>query len=399
MKAVLAYSGGLDTSVILKLLQERMGAEVITVTVDVGQQDDFTEIEGKAYRLGAVKHYTIDAKREFTENYVYEAVKANALYNGMYPLSSALARPLIASKVVDVALKEGADAVVHGCTGKGNDQIRFDLTFKTLAPQLKVIAPVREWGLSRDWEMEYAVKHGIPVKTKVYSIDENLWGRSIEGGVIEDPLTEPPEDVFTWTSPPGKAPDTPTYLTIEFREGVPTGVNEDNMDPVSLVKYLNHVAGAHGVGRIDLIEDRVVGLKSREVYEAPGAVTLITAHKDLERAVLTKRSLDFKEMVDSEWARLVYQGLWFEPLREALSAFIASLEPAVTGDVKVKLYKGALSVVGRDSPNSLYDFESISYFRSVFDQKLSIGFIELFGLQAVRAHRKRLNMGRLQQVV
>lgn len=392
MKIVLAYSGGLDTSVILKLLQERLGAEVVTVTVNVGQPEDFEEIEVKAYKLGAVKHYTIDARREFVEGYVYKAVKANALYDNLYPLSTALARPLIASKVVEVALKEGADAVAHGCTGKGNDQIRFDLAIKSLAPHLKIIAPVREWGLTRDWEIDYALKNGIPVKSKVYSIDENLWGRSIEGGILEDPMAEPPEEVFQWTVPPSMAPEEPGYLEIEFEKGVPVAVNGERMDPVELVMYVNRVAGAHGVGRIDLIENRVIGLKSREVYEAPAAVTIITAHKDLERLVLTKRSLDFKEYVDMEWGKLVYQGLWFEPLREALDAFIDSIEQVVTGVVRVKLHKGTVRVVGRSSPYSLYDHELISYFKSSFDQKLSLGFIELYGLQAVKAYRKRVGL-------
>jgi len=390
MRVVLAYSGGLDTSVILKLLQEKLGAEVVTVTVNVGQPEDFEEIEAKAYKLGAVKHYTIDARREFVEGYIFKAIKANALYDGLYPLSTALARPLIASKVVEIALKEGAEAVAHGCTGKGNDQIRFDLAFKALAPHLKIIAPVREWGLTRDWEIDYAIKHGIPVKSKVYSIDENLWGRSIEGGVLEDPTVEPPEEVFAWTVPPSRAPEEPEYVEIGFEKGVPTHINGERMDPVQLVSYLNRVAGAHGVGRIDMIENRVIGLKSREVYEAPAAVTLIAAHKDLERLVLTKRALDFKEYVDMEWGKLVYQGLWFEPLREALDAFIDVLEEVVTGVVRVKLHKGRAQVVGRSSPYSLYDHELISYFKSGFDQKLSIGFIELYGLQAVKAYRKRV---------
>jgi argininosuccinate synthase len=392
VRVALAYSGGLDTSVILKLLQERLGAEVVTVTVNVGQPEDFNAIEAKAYKLGAIKHYTIDARREFVEGYVFKAIKANALYDNLYPLSTALARPLIAGKVVEVALKEGADAVAHGCTGKGNDQIRFDLAFKSLAPHLKIIAPVREWGLTRDWEVEYALKHGIPVKSKVYSIDENLWGRSIEAGVLEDPMAEPPEEVFEWTVPPSRAPDKPEYIEIGFEAGVPTSVNGEAMDPVELITYLNKLAGAHGVGRVDMIENRVIGLKSREVYEVPAAVTLITAHRDLERLVLTKRAYDFKEIVDMEWAKLVYQGLWFEPLREALDAFIDSVEPPVTGTVRVKLYKGGVYVVGRSSPYSLYDHELISYFKSSFDQRLSIGFIELYGLQAVKAYRKKAGL-------
>ncbi|MCX8196571.1 MAG: argininosuccinate synthase [Acidilobaceae archaeon] len=389
MRVVLAYSGGLDTSVILKLLQERLGAEVITVTVDVGQEDDFGEIEEKAYRLGAKAHYTIDAKEEFARDYVFKAVMMNALYDGGYPLSTALARPLIAEKVAQVAKKEGADAVAHGCTGKGNDQIRFDLAFKALLPGVKILAPVREWGLNREWEAQYAAKHGIPVKSKAYSIDENLWGRSVEGGAIEDISLEPPEEIFAWTVSPAKAPNEPLYLEVEFSAGAPEKVNGEKMGPVEMIRYLNKVAGAHGVGRVDMIENRTVGLKSREIYEVPAATVLIAAHKDLERLTLTKRSMDFKEAVDAEWAKLVYQGLWFEPLREALEAFAYRLEARVSGSVRLKLFKGSVSVVGRSSPYGLYDFDLISYFKSSFDQRLAIGFVELFGLQAVASYRKR----------
>ncbi len=292
-KVVLAYSGGLDTSVLLSLLSE-FGAEVITVTVDVGQEEDFKEIEDRALRFGALKHYFIDAKEEFAYSYVAKAIKANALYQGKYPLSSSLSRPLIASKLVEVAKKEGADVVVHGCSGKGNDQIRFDLTIKALLPEAKVYAPVRDWGLNRDWEYAYALKKGIPVKHKMYSIDENLWGRSIEGGVLEDPTQEPPEEVFAWTVSPEKAPQKPEYITIEFAKGIPVSLNGVKKDLVKLIKELNHVAGAHGVGRIDHIEDRTVGLKSREVYECPAAVSIIEAHKDLEKMVLTSREYSFK---------------------------------------------------------------------------------------------------------
>ncbi|MEM4681555.1 MAG: argininosuccinate synthase, partial [Acidilobaceae archaeon] len=322
------------------------------------------------------------------EDYVFKAIKANALYDGAYPLSTALARPLIAKKVVEIAKKEDAEAVAHGCTGKGNDQIRFDIAIKTLAPELKIIAPVREWGLTRSWEYEYAMKHGIPVKEKIYSIDENLWGRSIESGVLEDPRVEPPEEVFEWTLPPEKAPDTPAYIEIGFEKGVPVSINGEKMDPVRLISLLNKLAGLHGVGRIDIIENRVLGLKSREIYEAPGAVTIITAHKDLERLVLTKRMFDFKEIVDSEWARLVYQGLWFDTLRLALDVFIDKAEEVVTGNVKVKLHKGVARVVGRWSEYSLYDEDLVSYFKNELDQKLAVGFIEFFGLQSSKAFRK-----------
>ncbi|MBO8173783.1 MAG: argininosuccinate synthase [Thermococcus sp.] len=386
MKVVLAYSGGLDTSVILKLMQEKLNAEVITVTVDVGQKDDFKKIEEKALKFGAVKHYTIDAKEEFAKEYLAKAIKANALYEGAYPLATALARPLIAKKIVEIAKKENADAIAHGCTGKGNDQVRFDLAVKALYPEIKIIAPVREWGLTRDWEMEYAKKNGIPVKEKIYSIDENLWGRSIEGGILEDPSEEPPEEVFEWTLSPEKTPEKPEYVTIEFEEGVPVALNGREMGLVELIETLNFIAGKHGVGRIDHIEDRAVGIKSREVYEAPAAITLIKAHKDLEKFVLTKWVLEFKEFVDSKWSWLVYNGLWFEPLREALDAFIDKVEEKVSGTVKVKLYKGNAIVVGRKSENALYDINLATFEKSDYDQKLAIGFIELFGMQSVLAY-------------
>ncbi len=388
MRVVLAYSGGLDTSVMLKMIQERLGAEVITVTVDVGQKDDFEAIEEKALKLGAVKHYFFEAKREFVEGYVFKAVRANALYDGAYPLSSALARPLIVEKLVEVAKKEDADAIAHGCTGKGNDQVRFDLGIKSLHPKIKVLAPVREWGLTRDWEMEYARKHGIPVRDKIYSIDENLWGRSIEGGSLEDPAAEPPEEVFEWTVQPEVAPDEAEYLEIEFKEGVPVGINGERMDPVRTIEMLNLIGGKHGVGRIDHMENRVVGIKSREVYEAPAAILTIEAHKDLEKLVLTKWTTKFKEIADLEWAWLVYSGLWFEPLRKSLDVFMEEVERVVSGTVRVKLYRGGFIVVGRSSDNSLYDLDMASYESfSRFDQKLALGFIELFGAQSVAAFR------------
>lgn len=387
MRIVLAYSGGLDTSVILKMMQERLDAEVVTVTVDVGQKDDFEKIEEKALKLGALKHYTIDAKSEFAEKYIFKAIKANALYEGSYPLATALARPLIAEKIVEIAKKENADAIAHGCTGKGNDQVRFDLAIKALYPEIKIIAPVRELNLTRDWEMEYARKKGIPVKDKIYSIDENLWGRSIEGGILEDPFEEPPEEVFEWTLSPEKTPEKPEYVTIDFANGVPMALNGKEMNPVDLIETLNFIAGKHGIGRIDHIEDRAVGIKSREVYEAPAAITLIKAHRDLEKLILTKWVLEFKEIVDSKWAWLIYNGLWFEPLREALDAFIDEVEINVTGSVKIKLYRGNVTVVGRDSENALYDTKLATYEKfSTFDQKLAVGFIELFGLQSISAY-------------
>ncbi|MCD6340491.1 MAG: argininosuccinate synthase [Desulfurococcales archaeon] len=390
VKVVLAFSGGLDTSVILKLLQEKLGAEVVTVTVDVGQEEDFKKIEEKAYKLGAVKHYYIDAKEEFANNYIAPAIKANALYEGVYPLSTALARPLIAMKVVEVAKKEGTVYIAHGCTGKGNDQVRFDLAIKSLYPEAKIIAAVREWGLTRDRELEYAKKVGIPVSHGIYSIDENLWGRSIEGGVLEDPYAEPPDDVFLWTQSPEKAPDKPEYVTIEFEKGIPVAINGEKKSLLAIIEELNKTAGKHGVGRIDHMEDRTVGIKSREVYEAPAAITLIKAHFDLEKLTLTKWELSMKQLVDTTWSWLVYNGLWFEPLREELTYFIDKVSENVEGEVKVKLYKGLAMVVGRKSSKALYDLKLSSYESiSQFNQKLAEGFVELWGLQSTAAYALR----------
>lgn len=390
MKVVLAYSGGLDTSVAIRWLQEKYNAEVITVTVDVGQGDDLEEIKAKALKIGAAKHYSIDARREFIEGYVYPAIKANALYEGKYPLSSALSRPLIASKLIEVAAREGADAVAHGCTGKGNDQVRFEVTLKALNPGINIIAPVREWGLTRSSELEYARLKDIPVKVKTnpYSIDQNLWGRSIECGPIEDPSAEPPEDAFEWTVDPVKAPDAPECITIGFKDGVPVEVNGESMDSLSLIRYLNSVAGRHGVGRIDHIEDRLVGIKSREVYECPAAVTIIEAHRDLEKMVLTRNELMFKQVVEQWWAYLVYTGLWVEPLRLDLEAFINETQRRVNGEVKVKLFKGSATVIGRSSPYSIYDLKLSTYEEwSTFNQSYAKGFIELWGLQSVTSYQ------------
>lgn len=395
-KIVLAYSGGLDTSVLIKWLQEKYDASVITVTVDVGQQENLKESEEKAKKLGVVRHYSIDAKQEFAANYIFPAVKANALYEGKYPISTSLSRPLIASKMVEIADKEGASAFAHGCTGKGNDQVRFDVSIGSLAPDLKIIAPVREWGLTRDGEIEYAIAHGIPVSlsAKSYSIDQSLWGRSIECGPLENPEQEPPEEAFEWTVPPEKAPSTPEYVTIKFEGGVPTALNGENLDPVTLIETLNRVAGKHGVGRIDHIEDRLVGIKSREVYECPAATVILEAHKDLEKMVLTRHEVSFKEGIDAQWTFLAYTGLWMDPLREDLEGFIDKTQERVEGEVRVKLYKGGLRVVGRSSPMSLYDLNLATYdIKTTFNQAFSKGFIELWGLQTktFNALRKKLN--------
>ncbi|KYH42666.1 MAG: argininosuccinate synthase [Candidatus Bathyarchaeota archaeon B63] len=384
-KIVLAYSGGLDTSVLLKWLQQKYEAEVITVTLDVGQREDLKAIGEKAESLGAIKHYSIDAKDEFARKYVFPAIKANALYEGKYPVSTALSRPLIAEKLVEVAEKEGADAIAHGCTGKGNDQVRIEVSARALAPEIDVIAPVREWNMTRDAEIKFAEENGIPVPVDVdkpYSVDQNLWGRSVECGVLEHPDVEPPEEVYEWTVPPEKAPDKPEYLTIRFEEGVPIALNGEEMSPVSLIEALNSLAGKHGVGRIDHMEDRLVGIKSREIYECPAATVIIEAHRDLEKLVLTRHEVYFKQQVDGLWSILVYTGLWMDPLRMDLDAFIDEAERRVCGEVRVKLYKGALHVVGRSSPFSLYDLDLATYdIESTFDQSSSAGFIELWGLQ------------------
>ncbi len=383
-KIVLAYSGGLDTSVLLKWLQQKYDAEVITVTLDVGQKENLEKIEEKAKNLGAIKHYSIDAKDEFVKDYVFPAIKANALYEGKYPVSTALSRPLIAEKLVEVAKKEGADAIAHGCSGKGNDQVRIEVSAKALAPEIDVIAPVREWGMTRDAEIKFAEENDVPIPVdidKPYSVDQNLWGRSIECGILEHPDVEPPEEIYEWTISPEKAPDKPDYLNIHFENGVPTALNGEEMEPVGLIESLNMMAGKHGVGRIDHIEDRLVGIKSREVYECPAALVIIEAHKDLEKLVLTRHEVSFKHQVDALWSTLVYTGLWMDPLREDLDAFINATQKRVCGDVKIKLYKGAFHIVGRSSPLSLYDLNLATYnIESRFDQSSSKGFIELWGL-------------------
>ena len=381
----LAFSGGLDTSVCVKWLQERYDSDVVTVTLDLGQRDDLGEIEKRSRQIGAKNHYTIDAKEEFLKDYVYPSIMANALYEGKYPLSTALGRPLIGKKLVEVAEREGATAVAHGCTGKGNDQVRIDVTVRAMNPSLQVIAPVREWNMSRDEEITYAQRRGLPVKPSksIFSVDQNIWGRSIESGPLENPDTEPPPDAFEWTASPEEAPDEPGYLDLVFTEGVPTRVNGRSMEPLKLVSYVNQLAGSHGVGRIDHIEDRLVGIKSREVYECPAASVIIEAHRDLEKLVLTRHELNFKAQVEREWAWLVYSGLWLEPLRLALDRFILATQHRVTGSVRLKLFKGSARVVGRSSEYSVYDLGLSTYGRgSTFDQKSAVGFIELWGLQS-----------------
>lgn len=388
-KVVLAYSGGLDTSVMMKWIQQEYESDVISVTLDVGQGKDMEAIEEKAWKLGALNHYSIDAKEEFAKSYVYPAIKANALYMDTYPVSSSISRPLIASKLVEVAEAEGAEAVAHGCTGKGNDQVRFDITIKSLNPNLEIIAPVREWNMARNKEIEWAEEHGVPVPVTAkspYSIDQNLWGRSIECGALEFPDQEPPSEIWEWTVPVEEAPDEPEYVTLGFEDGAPVSINGGEMGPVELLQKAHGIAGSHGIGRIEHMEDRIVGLKSREVYEIPAAAVILQAHKDLEKMVLTRHEKLFKRQVDHEWAVLAYTGLWMDPLKAALDAFIEKTQENVTGEVKLKLFKGSASVVGRSSPFSLYDLSLATYdIDTTFNQRAAVGFIELWGLPTVTA--------------
>lgn len=387
-KAVLAFSGGLDTSVVVKYLQEKHDMDVITVTVDVGEGSDQREIAAKAKRLGVLRHYHIDAKAEFVTKFIHPAIKANALYQKKYCLATSLARPLIAQKVLDVAKKEKVDALAHGCTGKGNDQVRFDVTFGS-GSNLPIIAPIRDLNLDRATELEFAKEHKIPIDSvsKKFSIDQNLWGRAIEGGNLEDPYNEPPSDVFIWVKTKD-LPDKPRYMEIEFAKGIPVAVDKKRMNPIKLIEYANKIAGSCGVGIIDHIEDRVVGIKSREVYETPAALCIIEAHSDLEKMVHTKHENKFKSLVDSEWAWLAYSGLWQDPLKADLDKFIDQSQKTVTGTVKLKLYKGGLRVVGRKSKHSLYRHDIATYGKgSAFDQRKATGFVELWGLQTTEANK------------
>jgi len=383
-KVVLAYSGGLDTSVAIKWLKEKYNQDVIAVNIDVGNERDFSAIQQKALDVGAVKSLVKDAKESFVYHFIFPALQAGAIYEGQYPLATALSRPLMAKLLVDVAVAEGASVVAHGCTGKGNDQVRFEVSINALAPGLKIIAPAREWGMTREQTIDYAQRHSIPVPitaTSPYSIDECLWGRSIECGVLEDPWVEPPDDVFTWTTSPAEAPNKPDYVEIGFEKGIPVTVDREKMGGVNLIRRLNELAGRHGVGRIDHIENRLVGIKSREIYEAPAATVLLRAHQALEAMTLSKSQLRFKQKVATEYADLIYNGMWFTSLRQDLAALVKSSQRFVTGDVRVKLFKGSCSVVGRKSPRSLYDYGLATYDKGdVFDQSASAGFIHIWGL-------------------
>ncbi len=367
MKAVLAYSGGLDTSVCIRLLQEKYGCDVVTVTVDVGiSGSELKEVKEKAEKLGVLKHFTVDAKEEFAKDYIFKAIKANAQYEG-YPLSTALARPLTALKVVEIAKSEGASALAHGATGKGNDQFRFETVFKAMAPEMKIIAPIRELDMTREESIAYAKENGIPIQMapeKCFSIDENLWGRSIEGGVLEDPATAPPEGIFEWTKIEAAEAE---IVEIEFKGGVPVAINGREKAPVELIQEMNILAGRHGVGRIDMIEDRILGIKARENYECPAAVSLLTAHKNLEHLVLTRDELKSKASIEPVWSELVYRGQWTDPQRSELDALIDATQERVEGKVKLKLDNKYCAVVSMESEHSLYSKEAAS-----FDEKSTL---------------------------
>jgi argininosuccinate synthase len=398
-KVILAYSGGLDTSVMVPWIKEKYNLDVVTFTADLGQGEDIEKIRQKALRTGAVDAVAVDARNLFVDYFVFPALMAGAVYEGKYPLATALGRPLIANLMVDAAHEHKARAVAHGCTGKGNDQVRFDVTFQTLDPSLKIIAPVREWKMSRDEEIAFAAKHGIPVeatKESPYSVDLNLWGRSCEAGVLEDPWDEPPADAFVWTQDPAKAPDEPAYLTIDFEHGRPVGLDGERLDGVPLIERLNAIGGRHGVGRIDHVENRLVGIKSRELYEAPAAAILHDAHRELESLCLTKQAQRFKTLVSQEYADIIYNGLWFSGFHQDLFAFVASSQRFVAGQVRVKLFKGKATVVGRKSEHSLYSKKLATYESGdTFDHEAAQGFIRLWGLgQQTQAQRQLLKGGK-----
>jgi argininosuccinate synthase len=393
-KCILAYSGGLDTSVCIKYLQLLHDFDVITVTVDCGQNEDFDEIEKRSKKIGSIQHYYIDAKEEFINEYITHCIKANGLYENQYPLGTALARPLIAKKVVEISNKENAKTISHGCTGKGNDQVRFDITIKSLNPNLRIIAPIRDMNLTRDKEIQFAKEQNIPISTEVkkYSIDMNIWGRSIEGGELENPYVEPPADCFKFIKFNNSAVD---YLEIEYENGLPIIADGKRMNLMDLINHINFKAGSCGIGIVDHIEDRVIGIKSREVYECPAAIVLIQAHQDLEKMVLTSHELRFKHIVDQQWSWMAYSGLWQDPLLNDLDKFIDATQNKVTGKVKMRMQSGSLRIVGRESKFSLYKNDLATYSSdSVFDQQLAKGFVELWGLQSITANSIAINLNK-----
>jgi argininosuccinate synthase len=403
-KIAVAYSGGLDTSVIAKWLQEKYNADVITVSANLGQKKELVGVEEKAYKTGAKKAIVLDLQQEFATDFIFPALKAGALYEHTYPMATSLGRPLIAKALVDVARAEGCTAVAHGCTGKGNDQVRFEAAIAALAPELKVYAPLREWEFkSREEEIEYCQKHGIPVKAtkdSPYSIDENMWGTSIECGILENPRIAPPEDAYQRTVSPEKAPDTASQVEIEFERGVPVSLNGVKMNPVDLIMKLNEVAGANGVGRLDLVENRLVGIKSRELYETPAATVLHFAHREIERLTLDKDTMHYKAKLSHDYADLIYNGLWYSPLRFALDAFMNETQKVVNGVAVIKLYKGNMELVSRWSQNSLYDMSLATYTEEdTFDHRASIGFIKIYSLPLKTYYRINGNPVSEQEIV
>jgi argininosuccinate synthase len=392
MRIVLAYSGGLDTSVAIPWLAEKYGAEVVTVTMDLGQGRELDHVRERALAVGALRAHVLDVLEEFARDFIIPALQAGAIYEDRYPLATALGRPLIAKHLVRIAELEGATAIAHGCTGKGNDQVRLDVSARALNPAIKVIAPAREWGMTRPDEIEYARTRGIPVPATIqspYSTDANLWGRSIECGVLEDPWCEPPEEIYTLTKNPAECPDDPAYLEIEFEAGVPIKVNGVPMSPVELIDSVETIAGAHGVGRIDMVENRLVGIKSREIYEAPAALVLHAAHKELEKLVIPRDLERLKHDMSRLYADLVYNGLWFSPTREAIDAFATKVQERVTGLIRVKLFKGNCVIVGRKSPFALYEHALATYDAGdLFDHSAAEGFIKIWGLPIETAARK-----------
>ena len=381
-KIILAYSGGLDTSVAVPWLIENYDAEVITLTIDLGMVD-LDSIKERALEVGASKALTIDGKETLVNEFLFPALQAGAIYEERYPLATALGRPLIARYMAEAALSEGAYAIAHGCTGKGNDQVRIEVGIAALAPELKVIAPIREWGMSRDEEIEYGQARNLPINASQsrFSVDENLWGRSAEAGELEDPWAEPPEEAFTWTKAIADTPDEPGYLEIHFEHGIPTAIDGEKMDGVALVAHLNALAGIHGVGRIDHLENRLVGIKSREIYEAPAATILHAAHNALENLTLTKEQARTKAHLAREYADMVYNGLWFSHHRTDLDSYVQSTQRYVTGEVKVRLHRANCTVVGRKAPDSLYQYNLATYDRSdEFDHRSAEGFISIYSL-------------------
>jgi len=390
-KCVLLYSGGLDTSCCIKWIKEKYGYEVIALILDVGQKSkDFKMIKQRALKIGAKDAILVDAKNEFANEYISKAIKANALYEGVYPMSAALSRPLIAKWAVNVAIKNDAQAIAHGCTGKGNDQVRFDVTINTLYPKIKIIAPVREWNMSREEEIEYAKSRDIPLEldtNSIYSVDENVWGRSSECGPLEYPEKEPPKDLYGWITYPENAPDKSETLSLKFKKGIPVELNNEKIELYEIISKLNEIAGKHGVGIIDHMEDRIIGLKSREIYEAPAATVIMTAHKDLEKFVCTINENLFKPIIDNKWTELAYSGLWLDPLMTSLESFINKINEKVEGEVILKIYKGSVRVIGRSSKNALYNLKLATYDKGqTFNQNAAEGFIELYGLQTKMAN-------------